>query len=285
MRATPDANGDSGVLPVALPGLHRSVITHPLRIAFRTVSLFLHLTWALVLATLVKFDFIGRLNPERLAHRWQRRLMRIMGIRLVVRGLPLTGARLTMANHVSWLDIPLIGACTPTRFVSKSEVRDWPIAGWLADASGTFYLRRGKHGTRPLIGKLVPHLKAGGSIVIFPEGTTSTGEDVLAFHSRLFAAAIESGMPVQPVAVRYGPGDNGETIAPFVGDDDLASHVLRMLRNRHLTAEVIFGAAIDPAGLSREDLAEQSRESIRAALGLMPEPLLRVAQPDGFATA
>ncbi|MGQ0619470.1 MAG: lysophospholipid acyltransferase family protein [Panacagrimonas sp.] len=272
MPATPD----SGVLPVALPALRSGSITRPLRIAWRTASLLLHLVWGLALATVVKLDFGGRLNAERLAHHWQRRLLRILGIRLIVRGQPLAGGRVMMANHVSWLDIPLIGACTPTRFVSKSEVRDWPVAGWLADACGTFYLRRGRHGTRPLIDKLVPHLREGGSVVIFPEGTTSTGEDVLSFHSRLFAAAIESGTPVQPVAVHYGPGGAGENIAPFVGDDDLASHVLRMLRNRHLSAEVTFGAPILPAGHSREELAGQARESIRFALGLPPD---RVAYP------
>lgn len=268
MPGTPDP----GALPVAdEPRIELGGLTRPLRIALRSAWLVLHLMGGLVLAARVRLDFIGRLQPERLAHRWQQTLMRILGIRLIMRGTPLTGGRVMMANHVSWLDIPLIGACTQTRFVSKSEVRDWPVAGWLANAAGTFYIRRGKHGVRPLLDQLVPHLKAGGSVVIFPEGTTSTGEDVLAFYSRLFAAAIESGVPVQAVAVRYGPGSNGDNIAAFVGDDDLVSHVVRMLKNRHLTAEVTFCGAIHPAGHSREALAERSRDSIRAALNLPRE--------------
>lgn len=264
-------------------GLDLGTVARPLRTLFRATTLSAHVLWGLVLASLVNLDFTGRLDPERLASHWQRRMLRILGIRVLVRGQPLQGGRLSMANHVSWLDIPVIGACAPTRFVSKSEVRDWPVAGWLANACGTFYLRRGKHGSRPLLDKLVPHLKSGGSVVIFPEGTTSAGTEVLTFHSRLFAAAIESGAPVQAVALRYGTGTCGNAIAPFVGEDDLLSHLLRLLRNRELTAEIIFGAAIDPAGCSRENLAEQARNSIRTALRMPPEtdrtPAMRAETP------
>ena len=207
-----------------------------LRSILRGGRLLVHLAWGLLQALALRMDFTGRLDAGFLTHRWQLQLLRVLGVRVTQRGHAISGARLIMANHVSWLDIPLIGACAPTRFVSKAEVRDWPIAGWLAEAAGTFYLRRGKHRTRPLVDKLVPHLRAGASVAIFPEGTTSDGRDVLGFHSRLLAAAIEAGVRVQPVAIRYGEGDAGEVLAPFVGDDDLLSHLMRLLRNRRLEA-------------------------------------------------
>lgn len=242
-----------------------------LRSVLRGARLLVHLIWGLLQVLALRLDFTRRLDAGYLTHRWQLHLLIVLGVRVHQRGSAITGGRLIMANHVSWLDIPLIGACAPTRFVSKAEVRDWPIAGWLAQAAGTFYLQRGKHGTRPLVDKLVPRLRAGASVAIFPEGTTSDGREVLGFHSRLFAAAIESGVPVQPVAIRYGAGDAGEALAPFVGDDDLLSHLLRLLRNRRLEAEILFTAPIDPASHSRASLAEQCRDSIRAALALSPE--------------
>jgi 1-acyl-sn-glycerol-3-phosphate acyltransferase len=238
----------------------------PLRLLLRGAWLLAHVLCGLALATAVNLDFSRRLRPEPLIQWWSRRLMRILNLRLSVLGqIPEQGCVL-MANHVSWLDIPVIGAGAPTRFVSKSEVRDWPVAGWLANGAGTFYLRRGKGGSRPLLMRLLPYLQAGGSVTIFPEGTTTSGEGVLPFHARLFAAAIESGRPVVPVSLRYGPGSHGEALAPFVGDDDLLSHIVRLLGNRSLQAEVHFGRPLDPTGLSREALAEAARDAIRQRL-------------------
>lgn len=254
----------SAALSAELPGAR-------LRGTFRGARLIAHVLWGLMQALALRLDFTGQLDSAALTQRWQRKLLPILGLRVRQRGQPVDGGRLIMANHVSWLDIPLIGACAPTRFVSKAEVRDWPVAGWLAEAAGTYYLRRGKHGARPLVDKLVPPLRAGVSVAIFPEGTTSVGQDVLGFHSRLFAAAIEARVPVQPVAVRYGTGDQGQSLAPFVGEDDLLSHLLRLLRNRSLDAEVIFAAPIDPANYDRAGLAEKARSSVRDALGLAPE--------------
>lgn len=242
----------------------REPIAQPLRFALRAMLLSLHLAYGLLLGLLVALaPFISR---ERLGSHWSGLLIRLFGIRLTVHGRPMACGGLIVANHVSWLDIPLLWACTPTRFVSKSEVEHWPVAGWLADAAGTFYLRRGKHGSRPLLNQLVPYLRARGSVVIFPEGTTTCGEEVLPFHPRLFCAAIESARPVQPVALRYGHGTHGEPLAPFVGDDDLVSHVLRLLRNHALEAEVIFGEVLAPASQSREALAEAARDAICSAL-------------------
>ncbi|MGQ0698512.1 MAG: lysophospholipid acyltransferase family protein [Panacagrimonas sp.] len=241
-----------------------------LRFVLRAARLLIHVAYGMLLGLLVKLDFGRKLRCERLAQHWSTRLMRILGITVRVRGQPMPGGGVIVANHVSWLDIPLLMACVPTRFVSKSEVQHWPVAGWLADASGTFYIRRGLHGSRPLLNRLLPHLKAGGTVTIFPEGTTTDGHDVLPLHPRLFAASIESQRPVQPVALRYGCGDRGEELAPFIGDDDLLSHLMRVLRNGHLDAEVVFDAPIEPLGQSREQLARLAQASIRSALGLLP---------------
>lgn len=246
--------------PAALPAL----LAHS-RVALRSLALILLLAYGLLLALLVRLDPTGRARPEPLGRHWSRALLRLFDIRVTVAGRPPRGAAgLIVANHVSWLDIPVLYAQVGTRFVSKSEVRSWPVAGWLADAAGTYYLRRGQHGSRPLLAHLVPFLRAGGTVAVFPEGTTTRGEDVLPFHPRLFAAAIESDCPVQPVALRYGPGARGAALAPFVGDDELVGHVLRLLRHPGLEARVVFTAPLDPAGRTRQQLAEAAREAIRS---------------------
>lgn len=237
-----------------------------LMVGVRGLRLAIHLGVGLFLALLIGLDFSRRLSGEKLAHWWQGVLLDVMNVRLVVHGEPLKGSRFTVANHVSWLDIIVIGACEPTRFLAKSEIEHWPVAGWLANACGTFYIRRGKGGARPLLEKLVPHLRAGGSIVVFPEGTTSDGEQVLPFHPRLFAAASEANCPVQPVAIRYGRAADGSNIAPFIGDDDLFSHILRLLKEPELLAEVIYCPPVHPQQSLRDPLSELARQSIVDAL-------------------
>lgn len=243
-------------------------VTRPLRFALRALALIVLIAYGLLLALVLKLDFTNRLRREPLGQHWSALLVHLLGIRLRVEGTPMRGGGLIVANHVSWLDIPLISARVQTRFVSKSEVQHWPVAGWLADACGTFYLRRGKGGARPLLNRLVPWLRAGGSITVFPEGTTTDGSDLLPFHPRLLCAAIESGQPVQPVALRYAPSAHGEVIAPFIGDDDLVSHIVRLLRNRGLDAQLVFCAPLAATGRTREELAEAAREAIRHALQL-----------------
>lgn len=241
--------------------------TGPLRFLLRSLALLVLVAYGMALIATLRLDFGRRLNPDVLAGHWSRLLLRLLDLRIRTHGPePVEGGRMIVANHVSWLDIQVLCAVAPTRFVSKSEVQHWPVAGWLADAAGTFYIRRGRGGARPLLNKLVPFLREGGSVAVFPEGTTTDGREVLPFHPRLFCAAIESERPVQPVALQYGLDACGRNLAPFIGDDDLVTHLLRLLRGDGLDIEVSFAPAIDPAGYTREGLAEAARAAIRESL-------------------
>lgn len=240
----------------------------------KALRLIAHLAWGLALAASLAFR--TAVSRERLAQRWHRRLLAILGVQLRVEGTPLREAHVTAANHVSWLDIPVLGALEPTRFVGKSEIRDWPIAGWLARGAGTFFLRRGKGGAAPLLDRLIPHLREHGSVVIFPEGTTTDGSEVRPFHARLFAAAIEARCPVQPVTIQYGLTDDGDNIAPFIGDDSLGAHILRVLRCPRLRVRVLYGPPLRPAA-SRDELAREAESFVRGALQPLPTP--RRAEP------
>jgi 1-acyl-sn-glycerol-3-phosphate acyltransferase len=243
-----------------------AVLTTTLRFIVRGLWLVAHLTLGMVMVTIVRIDGERHIRPEPWTQWWNARLFGIFGLRIKIVGQPVATGHVTVANHVSWMDISLIAACEQTRFVSKAEVRHWPIVGGLAIASGTFFLTRGAGGTRPLLEKLTPFLHKGGSVTIFPEGTTSTGESVLPFHPRLFAAAIDAKLPVQPVVIRYGRTPDGRNIAPYVGDDVLFWHILAMLRNPSMDVEVRYLPPVDPAGCDRNELAQRTRSAIEAVL-------------------
>lgn len=234
----------------------------------RTLRVLLHIVVGLGLCAAVSLDRRRWLVPQRLASWWSATFLDILNIDLRVQGRVHEGARLTVANHVSWLDIPLLSACELTQFVAKSEIQNWPVAGWLADAAQTFYIRRGKGGAAPLLEKLVPHLAQGGSVTVFPEGTTGDGTRVLPFHARLFAAAVESRCAVQPVALRYGRAQDGSNIAAFIGDDDLVSNLWRMLREPSLVAEVHYLPPL--RGSDRDVLADAARSSIASVVENAP---------------
>lgn len=245
-----------------------------LRFLLRSLRVAFHLVFALLLCVIINLDFTGRVDADDWARRWLRRLMRIMAIRFVVHGQPAAGGQMIVCNHVSWLDIPLVGAALTSRFVAKSDIQQWPLIGFIARAIGTFFIRRGNGGSKPLLEKLKPHLAEGGSVVIFPEGTTTDGHNVLPFHPRLFQAAMDCQTPVQPVALRYGLTAPGENIAPFIGDDDLLSHIVRMLKSPGLTAELCYCTPLLPQNYSdRATMARDAEELIRRAVA--PQTLFK----------
>lgn len=207
----------------------------------------------------------------RVVRWWHGRLCRALGLALEVRGEIVPGA-LVVANHVSWLDIPVLGARGPVQFLSKAEVRDWPLVGWMAAVAGTLFIARGAHQAGSLLERIGERLRAGVPVVIFPEGTTTDGREVRRFHPRLFAAAQRPGVRVQPVAIRYGGGGEPDAVAPFVGDDDLLSHLLRVLAHPGLTVSVRFLPPLAGGPADRKGLAEQCRQAIAGSLSPVPGP-------------
>jgi 1-acyl-sn-glycerol-3-phosphate acyltransferase len=253
-----------------------------LRACLRGARLIVHLLAGVMLVALVHLDVRGWLSRDRLTSWWNGELLKILHVRLSVRGQRLRGPRVIVSNHVSWLDISVIAASELTRFVSKSEVASWPIAGWLANAAGTFYIRRGAGGTKQLVEELKRHVSGQGSVVFFPEGTTTDGSSVARFQPRLFATAVETGAAVQPVALRYGRAADGSNIAAFIGDDTLAGNLLRLLQERELHVELFFCPAFHAqAGQDRAAVAAEAYASI---CGVVAPAAMR-AQAAGNETA
>jgi 1-acyl-sn-glycerol-3-phosphate acyltransferase len=200
---------------------------------------------------------------------WHGRLCRALDLEVEVSGNLAPGA-LLVANHVSWLDIPVLGARGPVQFLSKAEVRDWPLVGWMAAVAGTLFIARGAHQAGGILDLIGEHVRAGVPVVIFPEGTTTDGRAVRRFHPRLFAAAQRAGLRVQPIAIRYGADGDPDPIAPFVGDDDLVSHLLRVVAHPGLTVRVRLLPPLESGMTDRRSLAEQCRQAIAGSLSPAP---------------
>ncbi|MGI2324567.1 MULTISPECIES: lysophospholipid acyltransferase family protein [unclassified Methylococcus] len=203
---------------------------------------------------------------DRVQMAWFRTLLLILGVHVERRGRWNPDAPLWVANHISWLDIVVIGAQAPLTFISKQDVAGWPVFGFLARRTGTLFLRRGdREDTQRLGERMTWLLRQKRTLLLFPEGTSSSGETVLRFHPRLFQPAKRAGVAVQPVALAYR-GDAGK-IAPFVGEAAFLPHLLRMLGIPRTVAELSFGLAIDSEHLNRDELAHAARQTVVGCLG------------------
>lgn len=203
---------------------------------------------------------------QRLTSWYLRRLSRALPFEVEVFGELPREPMLWVSNHVSWTDIPLLGQLLPLSFLSKAEVRSWPLAGWLAHKAGTLFIRRGSGDSNLLARQLHRHLTAGRHLLIFPEGTTTDGQQVRTFHGRLLTSAIEAYVPVQPVAIRYLRDGVTDPIAPFIGDDDLPSHLLRLFAQERGKVQIQLLAPIASLGLERNALARQAQRAVQVAL-------------------
>jgi 1-acyl-sn-glycerol-3-phosphate acyltransferase len=203
---------------------------------------------------------------QRLTRWFLARLSGALPFEVEVRGELPQGPHLWVGNHVSWTDIPLLGQLLPISFLSKAEVRTWPLAGWLAHKAGTLFIRRGSGDSKLLARQLHRHLEARRQLLIFPEGTTTDGQQVRTFHGRLLTGAIEAGVPLQPVAIRYRRDGEIDLIAPFIGDDDLPSHLLRLFRAERAVVEIQLLTPIASHGQERNALARQAQRAVQVAL-------------------
>lgn len=213
------------------------------------------------------FPWLRRLNSAWcLAIRlgWFRGLARILGLTLKVWGTPIPGPVLMVSNHISWLDVVVLGTQAPVTFVAKREVASWPLLGFLARRSGTLFVTRDSvRATAGLVRAIASRLDAGEQVVVFPEGTTTAGETVLPFSRAVFQAVSGTAVPIQPVALRY----LGKAMqqAPFIGDDAFLPHLMRVLSLDSVAVTVLWFRPI-PADERREVLAERARAAILAGL-------------------
>lgn len=203
---------------------------------------------------------------EQRVQAWAAQMLRILGVELRVYGQPpLAGPVLLMANHISWLDIVVMHAARHCRFVSKSDVRHWPLIGTLATGAGTLYIEReSRRDAMRVVHRMAESLKAGDILAVFPEGTTSDGTQLLPFHANLLQSAISADAPVQPVALSFIDAASGSpSRSPlYVDDDTLVGSLWRTISGPPIVAVVAFGAPQRAQGRDRRTWAAQLREHV-----------------------
>lgn len=259
----------------------------------RVLLLLLHVLDGIAISGLV-FPWISQPRRNRIVRAWSRVLLWLSGARLQVTGVPLDASlaregilperagRLLLANHVSWIDVFAILATLPGRFVAKAEIGRWPLLGWLVTLVGTLYIERGRrHAVASMNHRVRERLRAGESVVVFPEGTTTDGFTLLPFHSNLIAPALEVGCEIWPVALRYTERGQPTRAAAFVGDMALPRSLWNILVARDLAIEVALLAPIgtNPGGHTRHELAARARAEIAQHLGLPAQPERRPFRP------
>jgi 1-acyl-sn-glycerol-3-phosphate acyltransferase len=220
----------------------------------------LHYSWKLV----------GRRSP------WPRSFLhwvgRAAGVRSTIVGTPLPAPVLFLANHLSWLDIMALASASGAAFVSKEEVGQWPVVGWLARLNNTVFIARAdRKSVRGQADALRDALASGQPVALFPEGTTEGGTGVLPFRASLLASLFPPlpGLAVQPVALDYGP--TGNEIA-WTGSEGAGANARRVLSRRGtIPLTIRFLEPIDPATLcDRKQLAARAHSAVVAALGSAP---------------
>ena len=244
------------------------------RYLIRLPLLLLHIVvlLPLVLLCMVPLWAGMRVGDERLEHRvvraWSAGLLRIFGFRLRRIGQPLPGAAMFVANHVSWIDIEMLHSQRMMGFVAKAEIRGWPLVGWLAARGETIFHQRGS--SESLDGVMLAmrdRLREGRSVGVFPEGRTRDGHAVGPFHARIFSAAVEAGVPVQPVALRYGPRGDAQHMVAFHPGESFMGNFVRLLGEPARSAAICFLAPIASGELEgRKQIAELARARVVAAM-------------------
>lgn len=239
---------------------------------------------ALALLVLLPFHLIaiytsGRATM-RVARLWQRFVCFLMGIRVTVTGTPADGRPLLLlANHTSWLDIPILASVAPVSFIAKKEVAGWPVVGFLARAQRSVFVdRERRHATGTHADEVAGRLSKGDIMVLFAEGTSSDGNIVLPFRSALVGAAqraIEVGgtATIQPVAISYQRmlgiplGRQHRPLVAWYGGTDLLPHLKRVLSEGGIDVHIAFGPA-------RELGAKDNRKAITLEAGTLVQRLV-----------
>lgn len=196
---------------------------------------------------------------------WLKKVIAIVGLKITVKGdVDHSQSALWVANHLSWLDIPVVGS-EGAAFLSKAEVRKWPAIGWLGEKGGTVYIKRGGKNASQIASKqIATTIQGGDNILIFPEGTTSDGSGMRRFHARIFAPAIDHQLPVQPIAVRYLDEQGNTHPSVAWGDESFMQNVVAILGGKSISAELTFLPVISGSEFTeRKRIAERAESLIR----------------------
>lgn len=194
---------------------------------------------------------------------WSLRATTILGLKIRQFGYPQQTTTLFTANHISFLDIIVLAAVTPVKFLAKETLRYWPVIGFISSSIGTVFIKRGNrrvmHHTLQIISQ---SLQQENSLVIFPEGTTTIGNSVNKFNTGLFQAAINTSKPVQPVALRYLRNGSPDRTAAYIDNDNFIVSLIKIMAQARVDVELVYCDVLESNVYTRAELALVSHSRI-----------------------
>jgi 1-acyl-sn-glycerol-3-phosphate acyltransferase len=199
------------------------------------------------------------------------RYLRLLNVEVTVRGTPPNGGLLT-CNHLSYLDIVVLSGIHRQVFLSKAEVKSWPIIGWLTRCAGTLFVRRDrKADVADLQSQIHDVVAQGIPLTIFPEGTSSDGSTVLPFRSSFLEPAAQNNWPVTPawIGYRLDEGSVADEVC-YWRDMTFAPHFFKLLSKKKIYVTVVFGEPIE-SGLSRKQMAAVLHREVMKLAAQSPE--------------
>ncbi len=243
-----------------------------LALTYRITLIQLHVFRGVIASALV-LPWVGPKFRDRMIRDWSLGLLHKLRITVQVQGsLPDPGQHpvVLTSNHISWVDIFVIHSVRPVRFVSKAEVRQWPVFGWLAAKTGTLFLARASRKQTAAIGEeMEKALNQGDSLGLFPESTTSEGSSVLPFRSSMLQAAVSCQTPILPLALQYRLSDGtANPHLPFIGEMTFAHSLIKVLKAPPSHVRIQVGPLVHPSQMHRRELAQQLEQ---ITLGLLTD--------------
>ena len=232
----------------------------------------MHLLQGVCVAAII-LPLVSTRRRDFIISAWSRGLLTALDIRLVTHGtLPDVKLSSTMfvANHISWIDIFALNSVHALRFVAKSEIRGWPIFGWLCEKGNTLFIERTKRQDARRMVKLTAYsLRTGDCLCFFPEGATSDGNELKVFKGSLMQAAIDTESLVWPVAIRYPkPDGSTNTEMAYFDDMNLLQSLKQVLAQRSPAVGLHFLPTIATNGYDRRSLSRLARQAITDSLNL-----------------
>ena len=203
----------------------------------------------------------ARTRNNALKRRWLEWFGRVIQLDINKVGKLPDSPTFVISNHVSWLDIIVLGQFIPGYFVAKSDISGWPVVGYLARQAGTIFIRRGdKQHIKEIAARMAWLLQHNSNIMAFPEGTTTQGDTVLGFHASLFQPALLTQSTIQPVAIHYT--GLAKHHAPFIGDDAFLPHLIAILKMDKVAVQVKFLTPLSPQDNTRQSISQAARTLI-----------------------
>ena len=239
---------------------------------FRIMRIVLHTLYGAFISIFI-LPRVSNRRRDIIIGRWSKSLLEVMNIKVMAFGhIPNFGLTGTMfvANHISWVDIHALNSIRTVRFIAKSEVRDWPVFGWLAIKANTLFINRTKkQDTGRIVEIATESLQAGDCLCYFPEGTTTDGTELKVFKGSIMQAALNVGKPVWPFTVRYPNRDGSlNTNMAYFGDMTLMESMWLILSEKSPVVELEFLAPISTKGHDRRSLTLAARHAISDRLNL-----------------